>query len=152
MCSAVCEIQSSGTLVLSCVMCSSEQGARPTILCYADLSRGLEEVPILCAGTSTGFSVSPFDTPFTYSRSPILHQSVSVEALDPSRHVHVFPICTSDSIVTTTSGECSTTEATAAGVAYLDSGVVHPRFITEVSASISSFLSEIKNWLPSRRA
>ncbi len=101
-----------------------------------NLSHGMEKVPILFAGSCTPLSVSPLDTDYTYVCSPILHQSVSVEALAAAYYVHMFPLCTSGRNSGLPGGVISSWEENA-GSTYLDDSTLHLWYIKQVSAGFS---------------
>lgn len=115
-----------------CIICGCHQGGRRPEAC--DLSRGLEKVPILVDETCTPSAVSPLDTPYVYAISPILHESVTLEAVASACSIRMFSLCTSESNCSDTGGVHSSWEDSTR-IAYDNDRAISAGYITEVSES-----------------
>lgn len=113
--------------------CCYEQGERE---CYGrDLARGMENIPILLAETPSMHGLSSFDKCYNYVCSPVLHESVTVEALASARALDVFCLCVSEvnCCDNCTDSSCVHVNGT---IAYSADGVLLPRYITQVKRNL----------------
>lgn len=96
-----------------------------------DLSGGAEAVPILLEECAAQSRSSPLDDCCTYASSPVLHESVNVEALAFACSLHTLSVCTckehcSDKV----DNICSVDTR---GMAYGEDSALTPAYLAEVS-------------------
>lgn len=99
-----------------------------------DLSRGAEAVPILLKECDAQTRSSPLDGCCTCASSPVLHESVNIQALAFACSLHSLSVCTckehcSDKV----DNICSVDTR---GMAYGEDSALTPPYLAEVSMSL----------------
>ena len=95
----------------------------------------MENIPILLAETPSMHGLSLFDKCYNYVCSPVLHESVTVEAMASVRALDMFCLCVSE-VNCYDNGTDSSCVHDNGSIAYSKNGALLPQYITQVKRNL----------------